>query len=263
MRDLAGSHRSTKYQQYPLDEDGSIPMSRILVTENMLEAYAKMRGLDEGNGGPLWQSLFIEADPDFKRGAKSPTLMPKESIIANRRLSSTAEINESRIHEGVRLFWHLGNCHFQQPPPPPEKRHLKRQKPAGELRFSYCQSQDPPRFKPLHYKGEDAYGNYGYISINGTWVDPDSPGDVKNALYNLSNPAGDSGELPGSKQTGPRVLAEDEANSEYTKYIDYVSDEEGDPRDGRISPFVFACWAVGAQRGDRYVEKEVPLVSSP
>lgn len=46
---------------------------------------------------------------------------------------------------------------------------------------------------------------------------------------------------------------------------DYVSDEEGDPVSGRISPCTFLRWATGAKRWDEgHVNKpEVPEVSIP
>ena len=129
--------------------------------------------------------------------------------------------------------------------------------------------QAPPGSEIRHYKGELGYGNYGYLLINNTWVDPDSEGEVTKALRDellrTSIP-----HIP-IVSDGAKIMTPEEQDKFYREYTRDVSlsvsgDLEGDPRFLRISPATFTRWAEGASKGDSYITTEVPnpvsLVSS-
>jgi hypothetical protein len=133
---------------------------------------------------------------------------------------------------------------------------------------------DPPRFKPNHYSGAAGFANYGYVLINGKWVDPDSEGEVFDAIKSHAN-FSQSQNVP-IKLTAPSFMDPDQARLFYqnlfneTAYLeprsggcdfrgDFMEDNEGDSRVLRISPATFARWAVGAGRGDSYVGTKVAV----
>jgi hypothetical protein len=91
--------------------------------------------------------------------------------------------------------------------------------------------------------------DYGYLEVNGKWVDPDSERSIYNAFNGLSGE--DSPEIPELyRSSSPRILSEPQLSLEYAFFAKYVEDDEGDPRDSRISPDTFAKWAEGAvERG--------------
>jgi hypothetical protein len=111
---------------------------------------------------------------------------------------------------------------------------------------------------PNHYSGDDSPANYGYIKINSQWVDPDSEHAIWEAQYcsSKANPW-----PTGRSSTGPYILSELEEASEYAEFADYVSDEEGDPRQKRITPELFAEWAVGAVRCGQYQATVIPIIT--
>ena len=120
------------------------------------------------------------------------------------------------------------------------------------------------RFQSSHYKGVDGYGNYGYIHLNGYWIDPESKKEVFEAENNLLD-ACHVPKLPIGIDALP-VLTEDQM---YAAFVEEVStgpdgDQEGDPRSMYITPLIFARWSVGASLGDHYVAgKAEASVSCP
>jgi len=120
--------------------------------------------------------------------------------------------------------------------------------------------RDPPRFKPSHYFGDDVFANYGYTRVNGVWIDPDSEGDIFDAMQTPHNLK----PLPhlSSSPEGPRIMSPEDEDKFYAKYIDDIVDDEdceGDPRLLRISPATFARWAEGVGTGDHFVEDGIPI----
>ncbi|KAK6607843.1 hypothetical protein H4I96_04078 [Botrytis cinerea] len=89
-----------------------------------------------------------------------------------------------------------------------------------------------------HYKGKEVWGNFGYIEVNGVWVDPDSEKDLAHAFkgYPVLSPE----KLQDARAKDARIMSPAEADKFYEFFNDYVSDDEGDPRDNRMSPEEFA-----------------------
>jgi hypothetical protein len=124
---------------------------------------------------------------------------------------------------------------------------------------------------PNHYKGDMVYANFGYVLIDGQWVDPESEGDLYNAYMGVSDDSHldlDVPELHRSRDFGPHILTLEEQNEFYREYVKDVTDEadgEGDPRALHITPATFARWAKGAVKVDAYVEVvvEPPVRTKP
>jgi hypothetical protein len=146
------------------------------------------------------------------------------------------------------------------------------------LRFDRHIEQNPPRSNPNHYSGEQGFANYGYILINGQWVDPDSEGEIFDAF----NSHADSSQFQNApiEISAPYSMTQDQMNALYKElfcdvpdpgspYGDLIftgdfGDFEGDPRALYISPATFARWAAGVSRGDSYVRTKVEIkVSDP
>lgn len=121
-----------------------------------------------------------------------------------------------------------------------------------------------------HYKGERVYENFGYCQDPETkqWFDPESsrPLKEKYIFHQHSDKEEDGQEEDGkcipdfhrSENSGPRIMNKEEQDKFYKEYLEYVHDNvdaEGDPRDLRITPAIFARWAQGARKGKAYVEK--------
>lgn len=134
--------------------------------------------------------------------------------------------------------------------------------------FARYIEENPPRFKPQHYKGEDGYGNYHYLKLNGDWIDPDSKAEVLGSFADPADPSQQRTRLPQPYAmpqpphlpiglSGPRIMELDEEDEFYKGFVQECvegDDHEDDPRNLRISPSTFARWAVGAAKGDSYVE---------
>ncbi|KAI9640083.1 hypothetical protein NHQ30_011485 [Ciborinia camelliae] len=88
-----------------------------------------------------------------------------------------------------------------------------------------------------HYKGKEIWGNFGYLNVNGAWVDPDSEKDLAQAFkgYPVLLPE----ELEGARAKDKRIMSPVQMEQFYDFFNDYVSDDEGDPRDNRLSPEEF------------------------
>ena len=111
-----------------------------------------------------------------------------------------------------------------------------------------------------HYKGHEVYANFGYVCIDGKWVDPESEGELYDAYmgyFDGSSQDLDVAELHRSRDSGPLIMTQAEQDIFYREYVEDVTDEadgDGDPRDYYISPETFARWAEGAVKVDGYVE---------
>jgi hypothetical protein len=139
---------------------------------------------------------------------------------------------------------------------------------------SFSDSSDHPQtLAPNHYKGEDIWSNFGYVKINGHWVDPESERELSAAYKGDKDAKHYAGTLSviNRPRSGPRVLDAKELRSLYDWYAEEVSlgtdaDTEGDPRDLRITPATFAFWAQGAKKGEHYerhiIEPQVSLTHS-
>lgn len=114
------------------------------------------------------------------------------------------------------------------------------------------------RLNPNHYVGDEGYANYGYVRVNGCWVDPESEGEVYNAVTGRLC-ASYAPELPVGITPVPEKT-EEELYQAFVHEIEYGEDGdgEGDPRASYISPATFARWATGVTRGDYYVVDKVP-----
>ncbi|KAH8811672.1 hypothetical protein F5884DRAFT_284436 [Xylogone sp. PMI_703] len=224
----------------------------IAVTPSMVSAYANMRGPVEDTPGeaadPLHDNLCNrDADPielkqtplmsprvkyHFDEGwgnldvvywdPKSPMKAPGATV---------APSEPTNLHPGQPgMDLHRGQNG-------PEER---------EIKFKYFEGSCSFKGKTVDYRNDEGPANYGYVPINGVWADPDSVDDVASALKGI--PPIDFDDLPGTQSRGPRVLTLEELDKEYEFFNDYVSDDEGDPRDMRISVETYAAWAQGARK---------------
>lgn len=145
---------------------------------------------------------------------------------------------------------------YQDPAP------LQRPAPYDDIRpknvsYEEHKTQSLPLYQPNHYTGNEGYGNYGYINVNGHWVDPESKKEIHDAENDLVG-AFHVPNLPIGILPVPE-LTEDQM---YAAFVADVShgidgDQEGDPRSMYITPTIFSRWAVGASLGDRYVVLKV------
>lgn len=111
-----------------------------------------------------------------------------------------------------------------------------------------------------HYKGKEVWGNFGYLSVNGSWVDPDSEKDLAHAFRGYPTLLPE--ELEGAREKDARIMSADEQEEFYEFFNDYVSDDEGDPRDNRLSPEEFQKLVRGTAsegKGDTWVKAIVAL----
>lgn len=112
--------------------------------------------------------------------------------------------------------------------------------------------KNPLRPRPNHYHDEEVYANFGFLKINGHWADPDSHRTLHSALL---GEAGLEFKLPGSSSTGPRIMEEHELDAYYDWLVEELhegEDDEGDPRDMRISPETFRIWAADVEVADKF-----------
>lgn len=96
----------------------------------------------------------------------------------------------------------------------------------------------------------EAFEYFGLLQINGKWVDPDSEKAIYEALKgrsDVTNPL-----LPGMNfSSGPYILSKSEQSIVYAQFVGDKDDNEGDPREFRISPETFAIWAEGTVKGQQ------------
>jgi hypothetical protein len=104
------------------------------------------------------------------------------------------------------------------------------------------------------------FGTFGFLKVNENWVDPDSEA----AIYGASNGRAVASPpiLPGvSSSYSPYILSQAEQDIIYGKFVDDEDDDEGDPRNSRISPRTFAMLAEGVVKWDRPQPEVVKPVS--
>ncbi len=138
-------------------------------------------------------------------------------------------------------------------PPPPQNAARDDGNLPKNISYDEYKARNLRRYRSNHYTDSDGYANYGYLNVNGCWVDPDG----KREIYEAEN--GLLGEfhvprIPIGITPVPK-LTEDQL---YAKFIEEVSDGpdgdlEGDPRAMYITPAIFARWAAGASLGDHFV----------
>jgi hypothetical protein len=96
----------------------------------------------------------------------------------------------------------------------------------------------------------EAFNYFGFLQINGKWVDPDSEKAMYEALNghsDVTNPL-----LPGmDSSSDPKILSRSEQSIVYAQFLDDEDDNEGDPRAFRITPEKFAVWAEGTIKGEK------------
>jgi len=151
---------------------------------------------------------------------------------------------------------------------PPDQYFKENQKPVTKtqdlLSFREHTERSPPRFRPSHYLGDNGFANYGYTRVNGVWIDPDSEGEIFDAMQTPQDlkPLAHLSSSP----EGPRIMSPEEEEIFYDKYLEDIVDDDdygGDPRLLRISPATFARWAESVGTGDRFVEDGIPMQVSP
>lgn len=165
----------------------------------------------------------------------------------------TNPTNTHSLPDGAQFWWDPIAPHTQ----PPLEPQRSCEEPRTSQTFEEHTQANPPRFRPSHYTRSECFGNYNYIKVNGCWVDPDSEGEVFDALTNPTDPSPPPC-LPIGPH-GPRFSSLEEEEEMYQGFVEecYESgDVEGDPRHWRISKETFARWAIGAAKGDTYVEAE-------
>jgi hypothetical protein len=96
----------------------------------------------------------------------------------------------------------------------------------------------------------EVFEYFGFLQINGKWVDPDSEKAMYDALKrhpDITHPL-----LPGMDvSSGPYILSKSEQSILYAQFVDDEDDNEGDPRAFRISAETFALWAEGTVKGQQ------------
>jgi len=171
-----------------------------------------------------------------------------------------------RLPPEATYFWDpiaCANLQSLQPLPATLLRssYQLREDERPQLTYDEFIRQNPPAVGKNHYKGDKVWANFGYYLADGTWVDPESEGELYHAY--LKSPGGRRGEhnLPDitiPRDGGPRIMSARELDKFYKDFAADVCDDidgEGDPRAWRITPETFAQWASGASTGERYEEE--------
>ena len=164
--------------------------------------------------------------------------------------------------DGGAIYFHDVSSPMYRDPIPPQMLVRLSGLGAKTLGYEHYMNENLPKFRPNHYTGNNGYGNYGYLEVNGSWVDPDSEGEIYDALNNHSG----ASRVPDLAIGIGSLLGkyEDEIYSGFMAEVNDkdAGDEEGDPRAMYITPATFAHWAAGASHGDSYVKGKLePPVS--
>lgn len=193
----------------------------------------------------------------FRPVTPSPICRLSRRKVIGKRLwitSSCSSNHASSPPYNFLIFWHPyhGIQNHTHQSPEPDRTTSNSASHQNDL-------ANQMRLRRNHYSGSQGLANYGYVFINGQWVDPDSSGEVFLALTNTGPPAPD----PLRDLTkGPRIMSDlvsDVFYKEYTAELVEGGDCEGDPRSLRISPTTFAQWAIGCSAGDHYTSTYVPV----
>ena len=231
-----------------------------------LIAYGQMRG-EVHKPQPLHQALFTGpnratdgpfplpltgADVVLNAFVADPDFMPSSPAIPSK---------EVPVNSRNRTLWWDPLAPIAGVPPPRSPTTSFPSLSTKQTHETYAEykEKNPPILKSNHYRGREVYSNFGYVRLGGEWADPDSNRDLHEASEGI--PAEFRHDLPGEITFGPRILNENNLDDFYDWYVAEVSDEiddEGDPRDFRITPEIFTKWAVGVSKsGDVYCEDEV------
>lgn len=118
-----------------------------------------------------------------------------------------------------------------------------------------------PKLPPNHYWKDMVWANFGYLSYNGCWVDPECERELSAAYKGKMESYHYKATLSAvgyPRRIGPEAIPLHQQDEFYEWYVEEVSDEvdsEGDPRALRITPETFAFWAQGAIEGNPYEHK--------
>ncbi|RDL40318.1 uncharacterized protein BP5553_00297 [Venustampulla echinocandica] len=241
------------YMYHPyggVDPYGAYP--RQPVTPSMLYAYARMRGPpDTRQVDPLMYTLYPTAVRAFdQQGCLPPPL----------QFCYPAEDDLEEFPKGTKFYWEPIITTLRPFEMQPETMAEAPKPQAKCLTYDEFIKENPPTIGKNHYKGDDVYANFGYVCINGKWVDPDSEGELYKAYMGSSDgPYAAAGlrDLRNSQAPGPRIMSAEEQEAFYKEMAD-DDDGQGDHRDSRIDPATFARWAEGAAQADKYEERDMP-----
>ncbi|KAI6714702.1 hypothetical protein JHW43_002783 [Diplocarpon mali] len=239
--------RSSVTSHFLLDLDQRFP--RVPVTPSMLYTYAHMRGLNTIRDDPLHGSLYIHPNRVLSTRRLHLVLVSRRNSIAELPKFST-------------LFWDPIDS-APQPQWPPLLL-VAAEDPAEKTSYAEHVERVKPAIGKNHYKGDMVNANFGYIKIGDTWCDPDSELELSRAvhIHEYAHICEDGARVkplqPPALDSGPRIMSPEEEDEFYKGFVEEVTDEqdgEGDPRQYRISPAVFARWAAGAVAGEQYQEE--------
>lgn len=190
----------------------------------------------------------------------------REQVEGKPKKAGFAEEGGARSH--TTPIYPKGDSGYKSPPPTaPEGEddiyddfHLPSPKMDSQIYKEYIKNHPPRCIAPNHYKGDMVFANFGYVNIEGKWVDPESEGELYKAYMNPTEGSNSKIPLPTLRQrsdSGPRIMTPEEQLKFYNEYVmditDWV-DAEGDPRMLRITPATFLRWATGAVKGEHFEE---------
>ncbi|PBP23741.1 hypothetical protein BUE80_DR005381 [Diplocarpon rosae] len=239
--------QSSVPSHFLLDLDQQFP--RIPVTPSMLYTHAHMRGFNPIIDDPLHSSVYIHPIRAFCTGRVQLALVSRRHSIAELPKFST-------------LFWDPINSVVQ--PQQPQQQLVLIESPVEKTSYAEHIERVKPAIGTNHYKGDMGNANFGYIKIGDIWCDPDSELELSRAvhIHEYAPVCEDRARVkplqPPVPDSGPRIMTPEEEDEFYRGFVEEVTDEqdgEGDPRQYRISPAVFARWAAGAVKGERYEEE--------
>ena len=122
-----------------------------------------------------------------------------------------------------------------------------------------------PKLPPSHYWKDRIWANFGYLSCNGSWVDPECERELSAAHRGKMESYHYKATLSAvgyPRRIGPEAIPIHQQDDLYGWYVEEVSDDidsEGDPRALRITPEIFAFWAQGAIEGNPYKHKDMKI----
>ncbi|PBP22002.1 hypothetical protein BUE80_DR007104 [Diplocarpon rosae] len=215
----------------------------------MLYTHAHMRGFNTIINDPLHSSLYMHPIRAFCTGRVQLALVSRRHSIAELPKFST-------------LFWDPINSIVQ--PQRPQQQLVSIESPLEKTNYAEHIEREKPAIGKNHYKGDMGNANFGYIKIGDIWCDPDSELELSRAvhIHEYAHVCDDRVRVeplqPPVPDSGPRIMTPEEEDEFYRGFVEEVTDEqdgEGDPRQYRISPAVFARWAAGAVKGEKYEEE--------
>ncbi|RFU29364.1 hypothetical protein B7463_g6957, partial [Scytalidium lignicola] len=246
------SDNTAPFNSPKVSQKSEVPLeSYVPVTPSMISTYSHMRGPMKSTPGrfpdPLHDGL-CNSDHDHIELRKSPLTSPviKEFMMDGWKKGDVVYWDPRSALKMPAPTQASDTGRLINEPSGIEPQHDQKDLEETEIKFQYFEGGCSFKGKALDYRDDQGLANHGYVPINGVWADPDSMGDVSTALKGV--PPIDYDDLPGTQTRGPRVLNLEEQEKEYQYFMDYVSDDEGDPRDLRIDIATYAAWATGAQK---------------